>query len=153
MEYIHLTAVCKPWRSSTANHPTWELCFFPRNWVMIHKDKDDNDEAPANMAAPRRRRIVNMHIGDKLRSTVISSPMPRGSCISNVCAPKRCASSSLLTTATAVLPVFYVALGLEGARAHYYREHHRQEECAKGRSNSCSQPGARRGLVTLAAHA
>jgi hypothetical protein len=153
MEYIRLRAVCKPWRSSTANRPTWEPCFFHRNWVMIHKDEDDNDEAPADTAAPRRRCIVNMHIGSTLKSTVISLPTPRGSCFSTVCAPKRCTSSSPVTTAMAVLLVFYVTLGLEGARAHYYREHHRQEECAKWRSNYCSQRGAHRGLVTLAVHA
>ena len=58
-----------------------------------------------------------------------------------------------LTTAMAVLPGFSRALGLEGARAHYCWEHHRQEECARGRSCYSSQRGACHGLMTLAAQA
>jgi hypothetical protein len=33
---------------------------------MIHKDEDDNDEAPADTAVPHRCRIMNMHTGATL---------------------------------------------------------------------------------------
>jgi len=68
---------------------------------MIHKDEDDNDKAPVDTAAPRRRRIMNMHIGAMLWIQLPSFEEygdfladAEGSCFSTVCTPKWCASST-----------------------------------------------------------
>ena len=119
---------------------------------MIHKDEDDNDKAPVDTAAPRRRRIVNMHTGTTLRIQLLSFE-EYGDFLADAmgfflfyCVRNETVRLFITrTTAMAIFPGF--------SGAHYYQEHRRQEECARGRSRYCSQRGARRGLATLAAQA
>nr|CAB3465992.1 unnamed protein product [Digitaria exilis] len=64
-EYIRLRAVCKPWRIST-DAPSWEPKFFPRNWLVLKHDADEDDVAPpANPAVAHL--FVNVLTGTTLR--------------------------------------------------------------------------------------
>ncbi|KAG0528917.1 hypothetical protein BDA96_05G053500 [Sorghum bicolor] len=56
-EYIRLRAVCKPWRSFTANRPTREPCFFTRNWVRLHEDEDGACRPGSTPSPPLRERV------------------------------------------------------------------------------------------------
>ncbi|CAD6267753.1 unnamed protein product [Miscanthus lutarioriparius] len=122
-EYIRLRAVCKPLRSSTDNdnRPSWEPCFFPRNWVMLHEDGDDDDEAPVEPAALRRRRFVNVRTGAALWIQLPSFEeygdflaVTEGLLLFYCKRTKTVRLFNPLTTATAVLPSFSEVPGLEG---------------------------------------
>ncbi|KAG0520947.1 hypothetical protein BDA96_08G118700 [Sorghum bicolor] len=122
-EYIRLRAVCKPWRSSTDNdnRPTWEPCFFPRNWVMLQEDEDDDDATPAEPAALRRRRFVNVRTGATLWIHLPSFEeygfflaSAEGLLLFYCLRTETVRLFNPLTTATAILPGFSGEPGLEG---------------------------------------
>jgi hypothetical protein len=99
---------------------------------MLHEDEDDKDEAPADTAALRRCRIVNMHTGAMLWIQLLSFEEydnfladTKGFFLFYCVRTETVRLFIPLTTAMAVFPGFSGALGLEGARAHYYWEHRR----------------------------
>ncbi|TVU49912.1 hypothetical protein EJB05_01254, partial [Eragrostis curvula] len=57
-EYIRLRAVCKPWRSSTADPSLLEPRFFPRYWLLLAREhlRDDGEA----------ERFVNVRTGTSL---------------------------------------------------------------------------------------
>ncbi|TVU49908.1 hypothetical protein EJB05_01250, partial [Eragrostis curvula] len=57
-EYIRLRAVCKPWRSSTADPSLLEPRFFPRYWLLLAREhlRDDSEA----------ERFVNVRTGTSL---------------------------------------------------------------------------------------
>jgi hypothetical protein len=100
-EYICFRAVYEPWRSLTTDCLTWEPCFFPKKWEMLDNHKNDDDEAPANLAAPHCHHFVNVCTGATLWIEQMSFEEyddfltdAKGLKFSTVSAPKRCASST-----------------------------------------------------------
>ncbi|CAL4899084.1 unnamed protein product [Urochloa decumbens] len=116
-EYVRLRAVCTPWRSATVA-PNWQPQFFPRNWLLLHRDEvADTAAEPA-----ARRRFVNVRTGATLR---IRQPPAEeygdfitgteGLLLFHCGRTDTVRLFNPLTAATAILPGLAGALGIEEA--------------------------------------